>query len=258
MNEIALGWLFPLLLSIALIFPLIRIEYWIHKHIQGLGLLITDNSQAAVLIYYFSLFPGVLLHEVSQWILAQILRVKVKKFQIWPEEQKGGVIRLGLVEIEDTDIFRSTLIGIIPLVSGLFLIGLIGNSRFELAPLAQAFAGGDLPIIVGAIGTFMAAPDFWLWVYLIFAIANAMLPEEHDEINWWILVGFVVAAVAFLLVLDLGILVQAWLEGPFTITVEWIAIALLLSYLIDIFFKLLIIGLEWLLSEILGRELEYG
>jgi hypothetical protein len=194
------------------ILPLRSLERWIHKHVQGLGLLLTNNPQAAVLIYYLSLFPGVFLHELSQWLLAKVLRVKVKQFRIWPETQKGGgLIRLGLVEIDPkTDTIRATLVGIIPMVTGIAALALIGTTRFDTAPLLESLATGDVPTIAAGVRAFTAAPDFMLWAYLIFAFANAMLPEPHDEINWWMIIGPVAGITVFLLVLDLGILIQAW------------------------------------------------
>jgi hypothetical protein len=253
-------WLVNSILIALVIWPLIQIERWIHQHVQGLGLLITENPQAAVLIYYLAFAPGVLLHELSQYGLAKLLGVKVKQFKLWPEEQKGGVIRLGLVEIDQrrTDEVRATLVGIIPLVTGIAAIALIGNWRYDFNALFAALGTGDLPTIVQGVGAFMSAPDFWLWFYLLFAIANAMLPEEHDRINWWIIVGPVAGLIVFLLVLDLGILVQAWLEGPFTALTEAVSFALITALVIDFFMWGVLSLVELFFSRVLDRELEYS
>ncbi|NDJ53687.1 MAG: hypothetical protein GYB68_11465, partial [Chloroflexi bacterium] len=106
-------WMIPWIIVGLVIYPLILIERWIHRHVQGLGLLISNDPQVAVLVYYIAMLPGVILHEASQWLLAQILRVPIKNFQIWPDQQKGQTVRLGLVDIEDTDSVRATLIGVI-------------------------------------------------------------------------------------------------------------------------------------------------
>lgn len=242
-------------LAIWLLRPTIR---WIHKHVQGLGLLITNNPQGAVLIYYLALLPGVALHEGSQWALAKILRVKVKKFRLWPEKQRGGVIRLGLVEIDDeTDIVRSTLVGLIPLVAGIGVIALIGGWRFDPAELLAALATGDLPTIAAGLGAFLDAPDFWLWAYIVFAVANTMLPEEHDRINWWLIVGLLVGLAVFLWLLDLSILIQAGLNGPLAQLAASMSLALILSLCID----WLVMGVIWVMERVFGRllnrEVEY-
>jgi hypothetical protein len=241
--------------AVLLLRPAIR---WIHKHVQGLGLLITNDPQGAVLIYYLALVPGVALHEGSQWFLAKMLRVKIKKFRLWPEKQRGGTIRLGLVEIdEETDNVRATLVGVIPLVVGIGVIALLGGWRFDPTNLLAAMATGDLPTIGAAFGDFLNAPDFWLWAYVVFAIANTMLPEEHDRIFWIPIVGVLIGLVVLLLVLDLGILVWAGLDGPLAQLAASMSLALILSLCID----WLVMGLIWVLERVLGhvlnREVEY-
>ncbi len=255
--DIIPNWLIPWFVAALAIWPLVQVERWIHRHVQGLGLLLTNNPQAAVLIYYMALLPGVVLHEVSQWVLARLLRVRVKQFRLWPQEQRGGVIRLGLVEIEKgTDDLRATLIGMVPLVSGVGAIVLIG-SHFNLQALLDALPTGDLPTIGAALDAFFSTPDFWLWVYLVFAIANAMLPEEHDRINWWLFVGAAGAITVVLLALDLSILLQAWLEGPLAQVARWLSFALVAALAIDLFMMALIALAEAIFSRLLGRELEY-
>lgn len=252
-------WIVPWIIVGLVIWPLIQVERWIHKHIQGLGLLLTNNPQAAVLVYYVSLLPGVVLHETSQWLLAQILRVKVKKFSLWPEKQsRSKLIRLGLVEIDrKTDTVRTTLIGVIPLVTGITVIALIVGLRFDLTVLLDSLASGDLPIIISGLGAFTSAPDFWLWTYLIFAVGNAMLPEPHDEINWWLIGGIMAGIVVILLVLDLSILLLAGLEGPLADVAKWTSLALLMTLSIDLIGMGLIFTMEVLFSRLLGRRLEY-
>jgi hypothetical protein len=251
-------WLVPWIIAAVAVWPLVRVERWIHRHVQGLGLLLTNDPQAAVLIYYLAMLPGVALHEFSQWALAKLLGVRIKKFQLWPEKQRGGVIRLGLVEIDrKTDIIRATLIGMVPLVTGVAVIALIGGARFDTPALLAALATGDLPTMLAGLNTFISVPDFWLWFYLVFAIANAMLPEPHDQINWWILIGVAVAITVFLLVLDLSILLQAWLLGPLLKVAEWLSFTLVTALLIDLFMMGLISLAEAIFSRVLNRELEY-
>lgn len=251
-------WLFFWLLAGFFLVPLIFAERWLHRHVQGLGLLLTNNPQATVLFYYLAFFPGVVLHELSQFLLAKAMRVEVKKFEIWPEKQDDGTIRLGLVEIEeDTDIVRSTLVGMIPLLTGVAALALIGSTRFDIDALVAAISSGDVPTMTAGIAQFMQATDFWLWIYLVFAIANAMLPEEHDRINWWLILGAFGGFVAFLLILDLGILVQAWLEGPMRLLGEFLALAFGIALGVDLFMATLISGTEWIIARTMGREIDY-
>lgn len=252
-------WIVPWMIAAAAIWPLVLLERWMHRHIQGLGLLLTNDAQAAVLVYYLLLLPGVALHEISQWLLAKALRVKVKRFSLWPEKQRGGVIRLGLVEIEkDIDPVRATLVGMIPVVAGVAVIALIGTTHFRTDLLLDSLSSGDLPTILQGIGAFTSTTDFWLWVYLVFAIANAMLPEEHDRINWWMLGGAAAGVLAFLWILDLSILIQAGLEGPLAQMARWMSLALVIAIGVDLLVMALVATLELIFSRVLGRDLEYG
>ncbi len=250
------GWLLSWALAAALIWPLQRIERWIHRHIQGLGLLVTNNAQAATLIYYILMLPGVVLHEVSQWLLAKLLRVTVKKFQLWPDK-KSKDIRLGLVEIDKkTDDVRASLVGMIPLATGVAAVILISN-RFDASMLLEGLRTGDLPTFFQGIRLFTSATDFWVWVYLLFAIANAMFPEEHDRINWWLPAGVFAAFIAFLVILDLGVILKAWVEGPVAIIGRWLSIALLITLLLDLFVMGLVALLEAIFERITGNEVIY-
>jgi hypothetical protein len=251
-------WIGAWLISIACLFMLFPADRWIHKHLQGLGLLITNDPKGAVLIYYLSLLPGVFLHEGSQWLLAQALRVKIKKFRIWPEKKTSGVIQLGLVDIDDdTDIVRATLISLIPMVTGITAIALIGTFRFDTSALMTALTAGDVPVMLDGIGKFLGAPDFFLWAYLIFAIANAMFPEIHDRFNLWIFAGFAAVVVAFLLLLDLSILLWAIMDGPLAEIARFTSFALSMALVIDLFVMVVIWGLERAFSRVGGREVEY-
>lgn len=251
------NWLIPWIVAGLAIWPLVLLERWVDKHIQGLGYLLTNNGQAAVLIWYLALLPGVVLHEGSQWVLAKLLRVRVKKFQLWPDKQ-GRVVRLGLVEIDrNTDRVRATLVGMVPLVAGVAAITIIGSTRFDTGLLASGLASGDFPTLFASIREFVSVPDFWLWVYLVFAIANAMLPEEHDRINWWLFVIAGGAILGVLLLLDLGILIQVWLTGPFAQLGEWLSFALVLAVLLDLFVMGLLALSEAVFTRLLQRDVTY-
>jgi len=51
-------------LLVALV-PLIFLERWIHRHLQGLWLLIFRDPNIALVMYSITMLPGVLLHEAA-------------------------------------------------------------------------------------------------------------------------------------------------------------------------------------------------
>ncbi|NDJ52924.1 MAG: hypothetical protein GYB68_07565, partial [Chloroflexi bacterium] len=146
----------------------------------------------------------------------------------------------------------------IPLIVGMIAIALIEGWRFDTDPLINGLATGDFDAMLAGWQTFIGTPDFLFWVYLLFAIGNAMLPEQHDEITWWYLLVPLPVIIIPLLILDLGVLVDALLDGPVTALGTWISTALVTVFVIDLFFWVFIALLEWLFSLILNREVEYG
>src|SRR5580765_3063079 len=109
--------------------PLIFLERWVHRHLQGIWLL---------------LVPGVLVHEGSHWLAAALLGVRAGRFSVVPERLPDGTLRLGYVETEHVDPLREALIGAAPLLAGAAVIIFVGYSRLGVEPLAEALGRGDL------------------------------------------------------------------------------------------------------------------
>jgi hypothetical protein len=162
---------------------LLGLTQWIMRHVQGIGLLVTQDGQIALILYFVLILPGVFLHEISHALVAWLLRVRVRHLSIGVrQKRRTRKVALGSVDIARTDPIRGSLIGLAPLVSGCVAIVLISNQVFNLRGLGtfsgQAF-WQDLQIAY-------QTPDFWLWAYLVFAIGNAMLPSSADRRSWGI------------------------------------------------------------------------
>src|SRR6185295_14666427 len=167
------GWsiLFWLIISFLLMSPLKR---WITAHVQGVAFLLTGSSQVAMWLFWALFLPGTLLHELSHWLTASLLGVKTAHFSLWPQLKKSGELQMGAVQVELSDPFRHSLIGLSPLIFGSIAVLLIVHGWLALGRLAEAFNSGDLEIIGRDILQTLLVPDVWLWFYLIFAISNAM------------------------------------------------------------------------------------
>ena len=61
---------------------LVLLTQWITKHIQGIGLLLTQDGQIALLVYFCLILPGVIIHELSHAVTAWVLGVRVRKLNI--------------------------------------------------------------------------------------------------------------------------------------------------------------------------------
>ena len=232
-------------------------QRWLSKHLYGLGLLLTGTHDTAVLLYFLLLFPGVLAHELSHWMAAKLLRVPVGRISIGPTSKGGGATRFGAVSVAKTDPLRGSLIGLAPLLTGSALILLIAHLIFGLSVpevLALNLSGED---VLPAIWAYFSIPNFWLWVYLIFSISNAMLPSESDRQAWWSL--FLYCIVALVVLFGLGIVqeVSSGVSGYLLRGLNYISFAFLLTIVVDGMVIAAVFAVESVVMVITGRKVEY-
>ncbi len=226
-----------LIVSFGLLLLLTR---WIARHVQGIGYLLTEDGQIAIAIYMILTLPGVLLHELSHALAALLLRVKVRRFSIGIQYKRKDQVALGSVDIARTDPIRASLIGLAPLVTGCATILLIGSlalglGRFE--PFSPRAFWRELP-------TMYRASDFWLWVYLVFAVGNAMFPSAADRHAWWlalIFIAFVGVILYFAGLLDeLSAAAGGWAQSAMNL----LTYAFAVTAIVDVFFGVLLFLIE--------------
>jgi len=246
----------PVAAVIATFIPLVLLERWIHQHIHGVALLATRQDDAAVLLYGLPLLPGVMLHELSHWLAAKLLGVKTAGMSLLPQRQRDGHVRLGSVTIYQTDVVRASLIGVAPLISGSLAVLAMGQWVFGVGALGEALQSGKVEAITQSLAAALSAPDMWLWLYLLFAVANAMLPSESDRETWPPVILFlaVVVLAAYVLgfssfLLDLAPLV--------TSALRWLAVAFALTIVADVPFVIVIALTERMLGAASGHRVYY-
>ena len=72
----------------------------------------------------------------------------------------------------------------------------------------------------GKFQSIYGTPDFWLWIYLVFAVSNAMLPSAADWHAWGTALIFLGILVAFVYLTGL---VQLLTAGPIAVTLSsWV------------------------------------
>lgn len=237
--------------------PLFFMKRWINRHVQGLGLLLVGDNEAAMFLYFVLLLPGILIHELSHWLAARLLGVRTGKISLWPSKRRGNQMRMGSVRIARTDPFRSSLIGVAPLISGSLAVLIIGQLILGLGDLGEVLLNGEWEPFWESILAHLQAPDFWLWLYLIFAISNAMLPSETDREPWR-------PVILFLCLVALLFYLTGWVrQAPETLTtatltgLNYLAYAFSLTVLVDAIFIAVIAILEVLVSRLTGKRVEY-
>lgn len=249
------GLFIPWGIAIGLALPLLFLERWIHKHLQGLGLLLTNNAETAVFLYYFVMLPGVIVHEFGHWIMAKVLLVKVKKMRFWPQ-RKSGDIQLGLVETVRVDPVREALIGLGPVVAGVAVVYLISTLVLDTRAFYATLVTGDLRTIGQGLAALTSTADFWLWLYVLFAVSNAMMPSPADRESWPLVGAGIVGVVVFMFVLDLGGLVAMGLER-LTLVAQALSVAFLTAIGVDVVFMVVIALMEAITGRAVGRVVEY-
>ena len=251
----------PLLSSwlwlILALLPLIFLERWVHRHLQGIWLLLVRDADLALILYSLLMLPGVLVHEGSHWLAATVLGVRAGRFSVVPERLPDGTLRLGYVETEHVDPLREALIGVAPLLAGAAVIIFVGYSRLGVEPLGQALGRGDLLEMGQAVAEMVARPNFWLWLYLVFTVSNSMLPSASDRRAWWPVLATVVVLTVLLFAFGLGPALLQTLGNPLDAATR----ALAAAFSITVGLNLALAPVLWLLEagliRVTGLEVKY-
>lgn len=229
---------------------------WITHHLQGLMFLLGADEEVVMYLQFIVLFPGILAHELAHWLTAKLLGVRTLEFSVRPKRKTKGKVQYGAVRIAQADIVRGSLIGLAPLLVASLLIIAIGRYALGTETLRQALASGQWEQVRGALSQSMRAADFWLWMYLIFAISNAMFPSESDREAWkpLLLYGAAVAVLLYLV---------GW-KPPLESVQEAVARALnpliyafAVTAAVDFFFALVIGLVEIVVGRLLGKRVVY-
>jgi hypothetical protein len=241
---------------------LLGADRWLHRHLQGVMLLLTGDQEIALWLYAIVLLPGVLLHEMSHALTAKLVGVKIGRISLLPKRSPRSPrskrrIQLGFVPIQETDFLRASLIGGAPLIFGSIAVVAIGYFVFGTPEILTALSQGDWRSGIEGFLHLLRAPDLWLWAYLVFALSNTMLPSRSD-IHAWPFLGFVIAVAFGLLAMAGGTTLMLDGVGRFlTIAVRWVVLLGASTLLIDVPFFAGIFLLQKALERLKGVRLEY-
>jgi hypothetical protein len=241
-------WLALATLAVTLLL-LLWVTRWLTLHLQMLGLRWLNDPDVVLWIFFALVLPGVVLHELSHWLMARLLRVPARLPSLGPgrsSSQRGGKVTLGSVQTAKADPVRSSLIGLAPLLTGATVIFLIGTRVLGVDELTSQGLDG----VLAGLGDLLRVPDVWLWLYLIFAVSNAMLPSATDmqPVRPVLIFLGIVAAVA-VIVVGLPNVPPAIVTGVSAFA-AYLASAFALTLAVDAAF-MLVVGLLGLLTNAL-------
>lgn len=247
---------FPWLgLAVTLVLLLV-IERWIHRHLQGTMLLLVGDREIAVVLYALPLMPGIVLHEFSHALTARLLGVRAGRVSIGPRLADER-IQLGFVPVEETDFLRASLIGLAPLLAGTAVILLIGHFVFDIEVMQQGLVSGDWAEVAQGLAETLRAPDVWLWLYLIFAVSNTMLPSESDREAWVPIVLFMVLVAVLAWLAGLGPKIVDYVGHSCSLAALWLMAMYVFTIVADLPFVLLITLFERVLGRLKGVRVRY-
>lgn len=211
---------------------LLFLQRALHREIQAVFLISTQNPTFTMFMFSFIFLPGVFLHELSHLVTAKLLGVRTGKFWLLPDVLPDGRLQLGYVEAARTDIVRDSLVGVAPLITGILFVAFAAVDRLHLVVMWDTFRNGQWELFLMGLRILPTAPDFWLWFYLTFAVSSTMMPSESDR-QAWMPLG-VVSGILLVLVLLAG--AGPWmlthLAPPFNDFLRGTALILLVSILV--------------------------
>ena len=250
-----MNWTSLLWLAVTLVL-LFLVEHWIHRHLQGLMLLLTGDPQVAVWLYALPLLPGIFLHELSHALAAILLGVRVGRMSIRPQ-LAGQRVQLGFVPVEKTGVVRASLIGLAPLLAGSAVILLIGYGVFDIGTMGPALAAEGLADLAAWARKALDAPDAWLWAYVVFAVGNTMLPSRADRQAWAPVLLFLFLIGVLIWMAGLWPAIVQRLAEPLATALRWLVTMCGLTIAADLPFMLVIALGERVLERAKGLRVEY-
>jgi hypothetical protein len=229
---------------------LILLGRWVTRQVQTIGYLLTGNASVTMIGYYLLMFPGILLHEVSHYLMARILGIKVTAFSLGPRRRKNSnTVELGSVSVYSGGTIRDSLVGIAPFIAGTAVLLLVSYWVFDVGAFGRVWAEAGWEGFFSIAKALPKTPDFWLWLYLIFAVSNAMMPSAADR-QPWLLAGIYVG----------GVLIVAWVVGLFGFLSDevWNNVlgglqVLTLAFLFTVVVNIVVGSALWLVATILLR-----
>jgi hypothetical protein len=134
---------------------LIFLQRRLHLEIQAVLLLITRRVDLTITLFSVMFLPGVLVHEISHFLMAKLLGVRTGRISLLPQPLPNGRLQLGFVETAPTDLVRDVLIGSTPLIVGgaILLYRAVPIRLSELLERAINWKSKEL--------AWRAAPTFW-------------------------------------------------------------------------------------------------
>jgi hypothetical protein len=243
----------------AVVWPLLRIQRYIHRHLFGVGFIISKQRGLATLLFYLALGPGVILHEISRYLVAGMFRIIPTGISFFPEEQQDGTFDLGFVQfgLILNPVYRA-IIDLVPLSVGIVAVIAIGGWALGWTDFISSLRTMDIYVIGPAAQTLVNKPDFVLWSYILFGITNTMIPTRKEARGLWLPIAMLVAFLSVFAVFGVWQAIVRLMNGP----VANIVYGLTAVFGVVLFINCLAASLLWIIERVVSgvtrREVQYA
>lgn len=226
-----MGLIGALALTVLSIFLLSVQRTKLHYEFVALSILIFGSNLVGKWIYTIIFLPGTILHELSHWLMAELLGVGTGEITILPDfddKLEGDREKLGSVQTAKTGPLRSFLIGAAPFITGLSVLFVLGSLLLQ---------GG-----------------WFLWQYaLIFygiiVVGSSMLLSREDRRSW----PFIAILVTILVVIYYALPIK--IPEHFIVATTSLVVKLNQVLFVTVFTILVIIGISYTLRRIIEKLL---
>lgn len=181
-----------------------RSERWLHQHLLKVGWLLTHNRNTAFVFYFTVFLPGIALHEACRWLAASLLKARSPRAErlLLPKEHQLSLVRIA----PEAGALKRIAIEASPVIAALAALWLIAINFLGIDSALRITAPGNVSDLARALASLLAQPDFGLWFYLIFTIANTMLPPISRSIRARSrLIAGAILAVTFIIAVIIGL-----------------------------------------------------
>jgi len=155
--------IFPILILIALSF----LNKKISLYINSISYLLFKSTAPGIYFYFLLFLPGIIIHELSHFLTALILLVKVGDIRLSPVKDDKKYI-LGQVSYAQTDPLRTALIASAPLILGSLIIFIIVSIFLNVSSFTS-------------FSTLVLPPLNIFFIYLVICLTNTMFLSNQDK-----------------------------------------------------------------------------
>ncbi|MCC7208367.1 MAG: hypothetical protein IT323_13750, partial [Anaerolineae bacterium] len=195
------------------LYLLVWVQRWTQRHLFGAAFLAFGKRGPALISYLLVLAPGILLREGSRWVVAGMMRQTVDMI-LPPYVDDDGVVNYRIFHFLIINPFWNAVLAATPFLVGTAAVLVLAIPGLDVPGLLAAIGANDAAALRAALNNMVSQPLFVPALYLIFAIANTMLPTRQELVSigflWFVPVVFFAVLAAIGLWGGIILIIERW------------------------------------------------